>query len=152
MFQELSILVYLAGTHYGLMLYACITLSSGYFSREHCVASQLKSIFFLGTLISVCLLFRIFMTFLFMLVLLMYTVHRTFFVKIWSFWPKNSRNLSKDQVKWQCPYLLNMVLVQSENYFAEISFFWTLETNGWSLVTHSNHMVKNPQANSINLF
>ena len=43
----------LTGTHHWLMLFPSITLSSGYFSREHCVASQLKSIFFLGTLISV---------------------------------------------------------------------------------------------------
>ena len=38
------------------MLFLSITLSSGYFSREHCVASQLKSIFFLGTLISAVVL------------------------------------------------------------------------------------------------
>ena len=68
------------------------------------------------------------------------------------FWQKNSQNSTADQVKWYCPYLLNVVLVQSENYVANNLKFLTLETNYWSLVTHTNQMLNNPQANSISVF
>ena len=35
------------------------------------------------------------------------------------FWQKNSQNSAADQVKWYCPYLLNVVLVQSEGEFLQ---------------------------------